>query len=196
MVSDGERVEPWHKLHDEDYEDAVATAHGAVIGWCSAHGEPFRFTEVVTEALRRAFAQAFDHGFQTGRNDHHCTAEAEVERLTQENTRLQAEWDEARRATLNLAASVPIDVTGGGIKSREVIPELDEKALAEWERELLNQQQRKIDAERDVIEKAKAWAGVHRLLRDGLGEPLSQPSRTLLAAVDALGDSQGDTDGP
>jgi hypothetical protein len=85
-----------------------------------------------------------------------CTAEAQVERLTQENTRLQqrleAAWEMGDRTAQR---AIMLDA-----------------------------------ADRDVIEKAKAAVNDARL-----DFPNWELWQLLVAAVDALGDSQGDTDG-
>jgi hypothetical protein len=91
---------------------------------------------------------------------------AEVGRLTQENTRLRTH---ARRWQSALLDHIDDGCTDCA-KANEEEP-LDREAAAE----------------RDVIEKAKAW----RASRSG---SFRKEDHELAAAVDALGDSQGDTD--
>lgn len=73
-------VNPWHKLHPEEYDLADAEACGAIAGHLAGVGEPFAWTSAVVEAVRRATATAFDHGFETARReDHDCAMKREAE---------------------------------------------------------------------------------------------------------------------
>jgi hypothetical protein len=55
----------WHKICAEEYETAEAESFGALAGWCYGNNEiPPKLTEVLTEALRTAFAGAFNHGYE------------------------------------------------------------------------------------------------------------------------------------
>jgi len=55
----------WHKICTEEYETAEAESFGALAGWCYGKGEiPPKLTEALNEALRAAFAGAFDHGYE------------------------------------------------------------------------------------------------------------------------------------
>jgi hypothetical protein len=91
---------------------------------------------------------------------------AEVERLTRENARLRDESERLRQQIVLLHTGLRVE---------------DE---AETLRYLVERE----EPERDVIEKAKAW----RASRVG---SFRKEDHALAAAVDALGDSQGDTDG-
>lgn len=60
----------WHKIYTDQYEQAVATAHGTILGWTTGNGEqPPHLTAVLVEAYRRAFAEAFNAGYDTARQD-------------------------------------------------------------------------------------------------------------------------------
>jgi hypothetical protein len=55
----------WHKICAEEYETAEAESFGALAGWCYGNNEtPPKLTEVLTAALRTAFAGAFNHGYE------------------------------------------------------------------------------------------------------------------------------------
>jgi hypothetical protein len=57
----------WHKVHDEDYDDAVMRASGAMVGYTAGKGERLQWTLVVREAFLAAVTEAFNRGFETGR---------------------------------------------------------------------------------------------------------------------------------
>lgn len=70
--------EPWHRLHREEYETAVAEGIGAMWGTCMGMGEDAPFmTTALHKGLRYMAASCFDRGYQTNRDeDHDCTATA------------------------------------------------------------------------------------------------------------------------
>lgn len=57
----------FHKLYPKEFEEAVATAYGAIMGWCYGNNEsPPRLTPTLKGAYERAFAEAFDAGVLVG----------------------------------------------------------------------------------------------------------------------------------
>lgn len=59
----------WHKVYDDEYEDALMRAAGAMVGFTAGHGVPFQWSPVVMEAFRGAVAEAFNRGVETGRTE-------------------------------------------------------------------------------------------------------------------------------
>lgn len=143
---------------------------------------------------------------------------AEVERLTQERDEAQRIIRNAHQAirTNTTAAAVALAMfDAGDVGTPSLLDELNEardkvtrltqentrlqqRLEAAWERGDERAVQSIIfhAAERDVIEKAEAWrAAWEATMNNPAGPGMRREVLALLAAVDALGDSQGDTDG-
>lgn len=58
----------FHEQYPEEFDDALAVAHGAVIGWIGGKGGDMpKLTTIQAQAYRHAFAEVFNAGVELGR---------------------------------------------------------------------------------------------------------------------------------